>query len=278
MFRLSGLTFIVCGLVLIGVTWAGFWLLSMGKTREEITAWEGHVNKLREIQSEASVRAAQRRVETALEQVAKANEDWDKIARTRTPSSGTISLTSNRWQLTVDVRRWHAVVERDLRNWITKGSVTLVPPGPMVPFPTDVPNDLIEYYFNYPALPFPVCFWDLGTITVQGTYDQIASHVRSWSHIPGYVASVRGLSITGTGARLTGRYQLSVIAYVNTPEVFGGTGDQNRVPDASGGGTGQGGAGTMDRPAPAGGAGAAAGAAAPGGVTPGGGGASAGAQ
>lgn len=248
MFRLGPWTFIVCGIVLCAVIWGGFWLLSIDKTRQEITAWQDHVDKLREIQSEASVKAAQKRVEIALQEVAKANADWDKIAKTRTPAQGRISLTDNRWQLTVKVRAWHATVERDLRNWITRGGVTLVGPGPLVPYPTDVPNDLIEYYFNFPALAFPVCFWDLGTIVVQGTYDQITKHVRSWSFIPGYVASVKGLSISGTGTKLTGRYQLSVIAYVNTPEVFGGPSSDGKVPDTSGRGSSAG-SGTMDRPA-----------------------------
>ncbi|MFN8139780.1 MAG: hypothetical protein U0R49_08290 [Fimbriimonadales bacterium] len=273
MFRLNPLTFLVCGLVLCLVIWGGFWLLSISKTKEEITAWSEHVEKLKQIQSPASVKAAQQRVEIALNEVAKANADWDKTAKTRTPAEGRISLTDNRWQLTVKVRAWHATVERDIKNWITRGGVTLVGPGPLIPFPTDVPNDLIEYYFNYPALKFPVCFWDLGTITVQGTYEAITKHVRSWSFIPGYIASVKGLSITGTGTRLTGRYQLSILAYINTSEVFGGEGENSRVPDNSKGG-GQSGNGTMDRPAPTTGGGGGG----PAGGAPGSGGGRAGAE
>lgn len=259
MFRLSPITFFVCGLVLILVTWAGFWFFSISKTRTEIGYWEKHVAELRQIASAESQKAAQERVRTALEKVSEAEQEWKLIADTRTPSMGRMNLMTHRWQSTVDVRKWHSQVEADLRSWIQKSGVRILQPvqnaevGPFVPYPTDLPNELVEFYFHYPAIPFPVCVWDLGTITVEGTYDQITNHVRSWTKIPGYVAMVRGLGITGTGSRLRGSYNLVVVAYVNTEYVFGGAEQSGRIPDLSApaqGAGGQQGSGTGERPRP----------------------------
>lgn len=256
MFKLSPLTFVVCGVVLIAVTWAGFWFLSIGKIREEITGWEEHNEQLRQIVSDTTVRRVQERVRKALEKVHQAQVQWKQIAATRTPSMGRINLAVNRWQLTVNARRWHPTVERDLRRWILRSGVRVIAPvqdgqiGPFVPYPTENPNELVEFYFNYPALPFPVCVWDLGEITVEGTFDQILNHVRSWSRIPGYVACARGLAITGTGSRLKGTYNLIVVAFINTPSIYGGTGDRGAVPDLSTAASGGEGTGTAARPAP----------------------------
>jgi hypothetical protein len=88
----------------------------------------------------------------------------------------------------------------------------------------------------------------LGTITVEGSYDQIASHIKSWSRIPNYIASVRGLSIQGTGSRLQGTYGLTLLVYVNTEFVSGGPGDGGTVPDLSASDNQQGDTGTGPRP------------------------------
>ena len=262
MFKLSPITFIVCGIVLIAVTWAGFWFLSMDKTKQEIASYEEYISQLDEIISPQSVRMAEQRVESALQKVYDAQLQWKQVASLKTPSAGRINLTPHRYQLTVNTRNWHGTVEKDLRDWIRKSGVRVLAPinefgtGPFVPFPTDRPNELVNFYFNYPALPFPVCVWDLGEITVEGTLDQILSHVRSWNNIPGYIALARGLAITGSGNRLRGTYGLTVVAYVNTEFVFGGNLDQGGIPDmstASGQGGTQTGSGTMERPSPTGG-------------------------
>jgi hypothetical protein len=260
MSKVSGYVWVVCGVVLMAVTWAGFWWLKIGPEREEIKAYREVNQKLDTIISKQSQEAARKRVADALQAVNEAQIEWKRIAETKTPSRGRFNLLDHRWQLTVNARQWHSNVERDLKQWIARSGVRVLAPtneageiGPFVPYPTDNANELVEFYFNYPALPYPVAIWDLGTITVEGTYDQIVRHVRSWNDIPGYIASVRGLSIEGTNNRLRGRYNLVVVAYVNSDNVSGGQGDRGRVPDISpasqntGGGQNQG-AGTAPRP------------------------------
>ncbi|MER3414231.1 MAG: hypothetical protein C4341_08375 [Armatimonadota bacterium] len=251
MSKVSAYVWVVCGVVLMGVTWAGFWWLKIGPERGEVAAYREVNAKLDEIISQPSREQARDRVAKALEAVNAAQIEWKRIAETKTPSRGRFNLLDHRWQLTVNARQWHSGVEADLKRWIGRSGVRVLSPtneagevGPFVPYPTDNANELVESYFNYPALPYPVAIWDLGTITVEGTYEQIVRHVRSWNDIPGYIASVRGLSITGTNNRLRGTYNLIVIAYINTDNVAGGTGEGGRVPDISPRGQQQGTGGT----------------------------------
>lgn len=256
MSKVSAYVWVVCGLVLMLVTWAGFWWLKIGPEREEVKAYREVNQKLDAIISPSSQESARRRVADALKAVNEAQTQWKMIAKTKTPSRGKFNLLDHRWQLTVNARAWHSSVEADLKRWIAKSGVRVLQPtndqgevGPFVPFPTDNANDLVESYFNYPALPYPVAVWDLGTMTVEGTYSQIVRHVRSWTDIPGYIASVRGLSLEGTDNRIKGSYNLVVVAFINTDMVAGGPGERGRVPDISAssgrqGDSGAGGTGT----------------------------------
>ncbi|MDQ2987365.1 MAG: hypothetical protein M3R13_11730 [Armatimonadota bacterium] len=253
MFRLSPLSYIVVGVVLMLMIFTGFYFLKIGPEVQEINMHADKSVELDAIISPASQQLAVERVREAKTKVRDAEVQWKQVASWRTPSLGTLNMTPNRWQLVVNTRRWHGKAEADFNRWVRRGGVTLVSPARLlVPYPTDQPNELVQYYFNYPALPFPVAIWDMGTITVQGTWDQIMQNVRSWSLIPGYIASVRGLSISGTGNRLTGTYGLTAVVYVNTPYVSGGPGEGGTVPQLGGAAPGGGGTeqntGTMGRP------------------------------
>src|SRR5688500_17043389 len=261
MFKLNALTFFIVGFVLMAMIFAGFFFLKIKPENEEIGYYAEKSLELDGIISADSQSRAVERVRNAMQQVRDAEVAWKQVTTWRTPAAGTFNMTPNRWQLVVNARRWHSKAEADLNRWVRRNGVTMVtPPRLLVPYPTDQPNDLVQYYFNFPALPFPVAIWDVGTITVQGTWDQIMQNVRSWSTIPGYIASVRGLSLTGTGSRLQGTYGLTVVVYVNTPYVSGGPGEGGAVPQLGGStqqnlGGQQQGSGTMDRPGGGGGGG-----------------------
>ncbi|MEO7453602.1 MAG: hypothetical protein ABIV13_02430 [Fimbriimonadales bacterium] len=265
MFRLSALTYVIVGVVLMAMIFGGFWFLKIRREKEEIGYYAKKSAELDVINSQDSQNRAVERVRNAMQQVRDAEVAWKQVTSWRTPAAGTFNMTPNRWQLVVNTRRWHGRAEADLNRWVRRNGVTMTSPARLlVPYPTDQPNDLVQFYFNYPALPFPVAIWDMGTITVQGTWDQIMQNVRSWSTIPGYIASVRGLSITGTGSRLQGTYGLTVVVYVNTPYVSGGPGENGGVPQLGGAtqgnvGGNQQGSGTMERGGGGGGGGAAGG-------------------
>lgn len=280
MFKLNSTTFVVVGFVLILVAVGGFVFQKIIPTNTEIGYWQEQVAKLDNIISEPSKKQAVERVREAYATVQKAETNWKQVVQTRTPPEARINLEQHRWQTVVNTRRWVGVVESDLRKWIAKSGVRLIEPagGLQVPFPTDQPNELVQYYFNFPAFPFPLAIWDLGPITVEGTYEQIMAHVRSWSLIPNYIAEVRGLSLTGTGPRIRGTYGLTLLVYINTKNVAGGPAQGGGVPDISGGeGGGQNTSGTMQRPGGGGpGAGGGGGGGGVGGKLSGGGGAGAG--
>jgi hypothetical protein len=251
MFKLSPLAYVVVGIVLMLMIFTGFYFLKIGPELKEIDMYADKSTELDGIISEPSKKAAVERVREALTKVRDAEVQWKQVTSWRTPAAGTFNMTPNRWQLVVNARRWHGKAEADLNRWVRRNGVTLVtPPRLLVPYPTDQPNELVQFYFNYPALPFPVAIWDLGTITVQGTWDQIMNNVRSWSQVPGYIASVRGLSVSGTGSRLTGTYGLTVVVYVNTPYISGGPAEGGGVPQLGGEGQtgGEANSGTMERP------------------------------
>jgi hypothetical protein len=260
MYKLNPLTYVIVGVILMLTTFLGFYFLKIRPEQEEIGYWMDKNQKLDQIISEPSKQAAVDRVRDALTKVSDAQSTWKLIAARRTPSVGAMNLTPQRWQVVVNARRWHGQVEQDLRHWINHGGVRLVSPagGLQVPFPTDKPNELVQYYFNYPAFPFPIAIWDLGPITVSGSYDRIISHVKSWSAIPHYIAEVRGLSLTGTGNQLQSTYGLTVVAYINTDYVSGGPAEGGGVPEMGAQqnvGGGQDNSGTMPRPGTSGGGG-----------------------
>lgn len=250
MFKLSALSFVVIGVVLMLMIVTGFYFLKIQKDLAEVNMLAEKSEELNGIISKPTQDAAVERVREAMNMVRDAEVQWKQITTWRTPSVGTLNMTPNRWQLVVNTRRWHGKAENDINRWARRGGVTVVNPARiLVPYPTDQPNELVQFYFNFPALPFPVAIWDLGTVTVQGTFDQIMQNVRSWSLIPGYIVSVRGLSVAGTGSRLLGTYALTAVVYVNTPYVSGGPAEGGGVPQIGGGEAGNTQSdGTMGRP------------------------------
>lgn len=107
--------------------------------------------------------------------------------------------------------------------------------GPAVPPPGDSATSILADYYNYPAIDFPVCIFDLGTVTVTGTAEQIYRNMEAWSDMPEYLAVADGLALNGTAPTLTGTYSLTVVAYIRGTEVSA------PVPEGEGGG-GSGGA------------------------------------
>lgn len=148
---------------------------------------------------------------------AKVNE-WRNIAATRTlpPTlqQGGIDLSINGWQLLTQMPLFRNSIQKMVNNQLKVGGVKVLT-GPTIPAtPTD-PNQIVSQYFNVPVLP-PVVIFDLGTITVQGTYKQITDNMRAWSRMPHFLAVADGLSLRGTSPRLIGTYAVSIVGFVQT--------------------------------------------------------------
>lgn len=162
---------------------------------------------------------AKKRVADAVDKVNKATAAWQKIVSTRTPPSnvaqGGIDLSKDAWHLAIDIKTYRNNVQRLVNKQMLAGGVKVVT-GPYVPgvAETEQASSLLASYFHFPEYPYPVVIYDLGQVTVQGTYKQITDHVRSWSRLPRYLALADGLSITGTSPNLTGTYNLQVLGYI----------------------------------------------------------------
>lgn len=187
----------------------------------------------------AKLGKAKQRLESAKEIVQAKADEWQKIVAARTPpkslGAGGIDLNVHAWQLVVDSRKFRDSIQIAVNNQVKQGGVRVIN-GPSIPEPDVDATRIVSAYYNYPAIPFPVVIFDLGAITVQGTYEQIKQNVMGWSSMPNYLAVASGLSLQGTGEVLTGTYSVSMVGYIRGDKIF-------PVVPERGGGPGQGGAG-----------------------------------
>lgn len=178
---------------------------------------------------------AKRKVENAVKEVTRMGEDWQKIVAVKTPPNylpNGINLAVNRWQLTVDSAKFRNSIQRAVNAQLRKGGVTVLN-GPTIPPPPTTAGQIVEYY-NYPAIRFPVLIFDLGQVAVTGSMSQIMQNVKSWSYMPNYLAVADGLQLTGTAPTLTGRYNVTLVAYIRGDKIA------PTVPEGGGGGPGGG--------------------------------------
>lgn len=172
---------------------------------------------------------AQAKLKKAQEDVQKKAQEWQAVVAQKTPpeslAGGGIDLSVNPYQLTVDARKFRDSVQRAVNAQVRKGGITVVS-APEVPTPTDDPGTILADFFNYPAARFPVCVFELGEITVRGSYSQISNHISGWSAMPDYLAVASGLTLSGTSPELTATYNLVVVAFLK--------GEQMSVPVPSG--------------------------------------------
>jgi hypothetical protein len=250
MFKLSGWVWILCG-IFIGLTLIsyGYFQFYAPDTKEaELT--NAYADQLRV--EAAKVPATEQRIENAKLRVQQAADEWRAITANKSAGgAGFIDLTQDPLALTVNAPSYRDKVQRAVNSQVRAGGVTVVN-GPLIPVPGNDPTNLLNTYFNYSTLFYPVVIFEPGTVTVRGTFDQIARNVTSWSNMRDYFVVVDGLQITGTLPELTATYNLVLLGYIP-----GGVAGPLAQPVVTGG-TGQGG-GVPGGPAPAGGGGGAPG-------------------
>lgn len=257
--KLSPLAYLAIG-VSIGLSaFVYAWFNRVGPDKAEAEAYEKRNEELDMVISQMPM--AKRRVKDTETEVNRIAGEWQKVVATNTPpigvKSGGIDLSVNRWQLTNDSLVYRNTVQRAINHQVRVGGVKIVGSGPLVPFPSTSAADIVESFYNYPALGFPVVVFELGTITVRGTFEQIAQNVEAWKDMPNYLATTSSLAITGTSPNLTGTYRCTVIGFIRGKDIFppvpdtSGTDQQGSGAPAPGGGT-RPGRGTP--PAPGGGA------------------------
>jgi len=151
--------------------------------------------------------------------------EWNVVVATHTPPTtvrnGGIDLSVNPYQLTVDTQIYRNNIQRAVNAQVRKGGVTVVN-GPSIPQPdpNQAANNLLLSYYNFPTAGFPIVLFNLGTVTVTGTFDQISANVKAWSSMPHYLAVTDGLRITGTSPNLTGTYQLALVGFLQGKSLY----------------------------------------------------------
>lgn len=163
-----------------------------------------------------------KRVEDARRQVKEISDKWQQTVAVKTPPSsvaaGGINVAVNPYDLTVDARTFRNNVQIAVNRQLRTGGITVLA-GPSVPVPPDDPESLLSSYFNYPGSPYPVAIFDLGQVTVRGTFAQISENIRAWSRMPNYLAVADGLVITGTAPELTASYNVTLVAFVRGKKI-----------------------------------------------------------
>ncbi|HRI45448.1 MAG TPA: hypothetical protein PLV39_14920 [Fimbriimonadaceae bacterium] len=240
--KLSALTIIILGvsvsLIALGLGLFGFGDRLPGFLANRKEA--GYYNEYKaQLETEASkMSRAVQRVETAREKVQQEADTWQEIVAAKTPPAsleeGGINLDVDAWDLTVEAQKFRNNVQRAVNRQVKVGGVRVIQ-GPFVDFPSDDARTIVANYFNYPALQFPVCVWDFGTVTVQGTFEQICTNVEGWSQMPNFLAVADGLQITGTSPVLTGTYNVTMVAFIRGERVFPKVPDGVAAPAAGGG-------------------------------------------
>lgn len=239
--------------IIICVAWFRYWMPQREEAGFVITNYNAHVAEVRKRDS------AIKKKDKAIQDIRVAEMKWANFVETRTPladtARGGINVNVQPYQLLLDTKRFRNNVQRALNKQLVVGGVKVIS-GPRIPGVTDQdsPNSIMANYYNYPSVPFPVVIYDLGTVSIRGTYEQIMSHVRAWKSIPRYLAVTHNLTLNGTAPILDATYSLTLVGYirydgVHAPVPEGAAPAGNNAPGA-GGGAPTGGFGGPQRGAP----------------------------
>lgn len=211
MFKISGWVWVVVG-IFLGLTVISYGLfqhyLPDKEEAELLNTYES------QLQTEANKLAAtQRRIDNSVARVEETAKQLNEVIDAKIVDENVfIDLTVEPHQLVVNAPSYRDKVQRAVNTQVRRGGVTVVQ-GPLVPFPAGEPN-VQQSFFNYSRLPFPVVVFELGTVTVRGSFDQISANVKAWADMPNYFAVASGLAITGTSPALTGTYNVVIVGFI----------------------------------------------------------------
>ena len=253
--KISALAIIFSGgCIAVAVLSVGY-IFFMGPNIKEAKMLDENTTSLEE--AAAKKPQATKRSALAVQMVEQAREKWRGVVATNTPpptlAQGGVDLGVNGYQLIIDTRKYQDSLQTEINTQLKKGGVIVT--GPYVPRTTEAEpaNSVLASFYNYPAIKYPVVILDLGTVTVQGTYEQISANVRAWSSMPRYLAVADGLAISGTSPNLTGTYNLSVVGFIRGKDIYPSVSEAVTSANGQGGGAGgRGGAGGAPPGAPLG--------------------------
>lgn len=204
-----------------------YWMPNQEIAQNKVAVHNSYVTEVNKLN------AAVKKKQAAVEAIKQAEAAWLPYVATKTPpqslGQGGININVNRYQLLLDTKKFRDSVQIALNTQLKKGGVKVIS-GPRIPGVTDqdAPNGVLASYYNYPSAPFPVVIYDLGQVSVQGSYEQIMENMRAWSGMPNYLAVAHNLSLSGTAPQLSATYDLSLVGYIKYDGIYG------NVPDGGG--------------------------------------------
>lgn len=221
--RLSNATIIVLGfsVSLIILSFSYFWYY-VG----DYDSAKGQTQLAEALKENASdIQKAEDRKEKAETKVAQAFDNWRRIVVNHAPPTsigdGGMNMAVSGYYMPIDAHQYRNSLQAAVNDQVRVGGVKVIN-GPTIPDPGDSGPEIVSNFFNYPAIPFPVVIFDLGQITVQGSFDQIKANVLGWATMPNYFAVSDGLALNGTSPILTGTYSVSMIGYIRGTTIYPG--------------------------------------------------------
>jgi len=214
--KISGLTVFICALAVCMI------IITAGLARRDplmktTVKWLKYRDDMAKEQAKWPQAVA--RVQNATKMAQKAIDDWTAIAATRTlpppPDPFGIDLSKDQETLITDMPDFHIKLQQAVNHQVKEGGVTVIT-GPRVPAPPTDPDRVLLGYFNFPAQP-PVLVFNLGQVTVKGTFQQISDNINAWSRMPHFLAVADGLRLQGTSPNLIGTYTVSIVGFVQVP-------------------------------------------------------------
>ncbi|MFI5384868.1 MAG: hypothetical protein ACHQ50_02000 [Fimbriimonadales bacterium] len=247
--KLSGWTIIVIG-VCLGLSAICYSYFQVYAPSEDAAQYMRDYKANLETQA-GKQKKAEDRVRKAQKLVQIAADKWNVYVAKFTPSDSLaangINVFENPFQLVVDSPKYRNNAQRAFNAQLHAGGVTILS-AQDIPPPTDSEKDILASYYNYPAFLFPVVLWELGPVTVKGTYAQICQNVRSWTNMPHYLAVVDGLRFDGTSPILTATYNVTIVGFIRSRAIFPAPSATTSTGSSGGAGGGGGAAGVTGAP------------------------------
>jgi len=221
--RLSNWTVLIIGVSVsvIILSWSYFWHYT-----GDVQVAKDETDLAKSLHTNAGdAQKAEVRKEQAQTKVAQAFDEWRRIVVNHAPPASTgaggMDMAVNGYYMPIYAHQYRNNLQVAVNNQVKVGGVKVIN-GPTIPDPGDSGPDIVANFFNYPAIPFPMVIFDLGQITVQGTYQQIKANVLGWASMPNYFAVSDGLALNGTSPILTATYSVSMIGYIRGKTIYPG--------------------------------------------------------
>ena len=220
--KLSSLTIYIVAFCL-AASIISFAFFNQAKPKLDAAAFQREYKNQLEEQANLQPKA-EKRVKEATKEVDQLAAPWNLVVEKKTPApslaKGGVDLSVNPYQLSIDTYKFRDSIQSAVNEQVKKGGVKVIT-GPTVRAPADsnTVGGLLADFYNFQTFGFPVVIFDFGTITVQGSYEQIMANVRAYRDMKGYLAVADGLRLEGTNV-LTGSYSLSVVGFLRGDKLF----------------------------------------------------------